>query len=118
MKLTRFALLIALVAFQAQGQTESVPQQHHVSILSTKKEVFYFKIDSEFMGATVAVTDSTGAVFFSTELHSKRNLIDFFYLEKGKYTIHFEHNGIVEDYQVWLDKKDQGHPFIAFMLRA
>ena len=120
MKLTCIAVLFSLLTVGTQAQPETMAHHRHISILSMKKEVFYFKVDADFIGATVEVTDSTGTVFFSAEVNSKRSLIDFFYLEKGKYTIHFERNGVIEDYQVWLDKKE-GHDapsFIAFKLQA
>jgi hypothetical protein len=119
MKLTSIAILITLFALHAVAQPANNAPHKHISILSVSKEVFYFKTDADFMGATVVVTDSTGTVFFSAELHSKRNLIDFFYLENGQYTIHFEHNGVVEDYQVWLDKKSHEiSPFVALKPHA
>src|SRR5688572_12166982 len=106
MKLTSLAILFTLLTFGAHAQTDTAAHSQHVSILSISKEVFYFKVDATFVGATVEVTDSTGTVFFTVELHSKRNLIDFFYLEQGQYTVHFEHNGVIEDYQLLLDKKE------------
>lgn len=105
MKLTCITLLFAILALTTYANPDST-QHKHISVLSMKKEVFYFKVDADFMGATVEVTDSTGAVFFSAEVSSKRSLIDFFFLEKGKYTIHFERNGVVEEFEVWLDKKE------------
>lgn len=119
MKLTCITLLFAILALSTQAQSIR-PQHNHVSVLSMKSEVFYFKIDADFMGATVAVSDSTGTIFFTSELHTKRNLIDFYFLETGKYTIHFERDGVIEEYHVWLDKKE-GHntsQFIALKLQA
>ena len=104
MKLTCITILFAALSLTVQAKPDSAHK--HISVLSIKKEVFYFKVDADFMGATVEVTDSTGTVFFSAEVSSKRSLIDFFFLEKGKYTIHFERNGVVEEYEVWLDKKE------------
>lgn len=116
MKLTCLATLFTLLTLNLQAQLKPVNEHKHISIISVSKEVFYFKTDAEFIGATVQVTDSTGSVFFTAELHTKRNLIDFFYLEKGQYTIHFEHNGVVEDYQVRLDRKEQ-HNAALFIAR-
>jgi hypothetical protein len=120
MKLTSLIILLSLLSLKAQAQKETVAQHKHISILSTSNEVFYFKADADFIGGKVEVTDSTGSILFTAELHSKRNLIDFFYLKNGQYTIHFEHNGAIEDYQVWLDKKE-GHlssSFAVFKLKA
>jgi len=120
MKLTFLALLLSSMTLSLRAQSGAISQHKHISVISISKEVFYFKADADFIGATVEVTDSTGTVFFSAELHAKRNLIDFFYLEKGRYNIHFEHNGVTEDYQVWLEKKEahDAAPFIAFEPRA
>lgn len=119
MKLTTLAILLTILAISTEAQSETRLHQKHISILSLSKEVFYFKADADFIGAKVVVTDSTGTVFFSTEIHNKRNLIDFFYFEKGQYTIHFEHHGVVEDYQVWLDKNvEENRAFIALMPSA
>jgi hypothetical protein len=118
MKLIRVMILVGMyvsasVRLHAQTPLQGYP---HVSVLSTKHDVFYFKVDPAFMGATVQVLDSTGTVFFNMELHSKRNLIDFFYLESGLYTIRFEQGDVVEEFQVVFDKKNAlaKHPHISF----
>lgn len=114
-------LCTAIASTMAQDQPETIKHAHHISILSMRNEVFYFKVDQDFIGATVQVYDSTGTVVFTSQLNMKRNLIDFYNIETGKYTIHFENNGVAEDYQVWLDKKDKvtkAHHFSTFKLRA
>ena len=114
MKLIRVMILVGMfvsasVNLHAQGNP-------HVSVLSLKHDVFYFKVDPAFIGATVQVSDSTGTVFFNIELHSKRSLIDFFYLESGLYTIRFEQGDMFEEFQVVLDYKNTlaKHPHISF----
>jgi hypothetical protein len=78
---------------------------HHVSVLSVKRDVFYFKVDTEFQGATAEVFDTNGKLCYSITLHKKRELIDFFYLEAGEYTIRFSRGNQSEEHQYSVVKR-------------
>jgi hypothetical protein len=100
MKLVR-VIIIALLFLSAATMTAEAKRKlpcNHVSVLSVKRDVFYFKVDAEFMGSTVQVFDSKGEMQYSLEIHSKRALIDFFYMQPGVYTIKFSHGNQVEEH--------------------
>lgn len=84
------------------------PAGNHVSVVSTKHEVLYLKVDPEFIGATFEVYDSAGVSQFIGQIHLKRTLIDFFYLEQGTYTVRFIQGDIVEDYRYTVIRKKIG----------
>ena len=100
MKLVRVIILSVLfvsAAFVTEAKRKIVC--NHVSVLSVKRDVFYFKVDSEFQGATAQVFNSQGEMVYSIDVHSKRALIDFFYMKPGAYTIKFSHGTQVEEHQ-------------------
>lgn len=58
-----------------------------VMVLSTKRDVFYFKMCPSFRGATVEVTAADGHVVFSGKMSHLRGMLDFYYEQPGRYVI-------------------------------
>ena len=66
-------------------QTES--NRREVAVLSTKRDVFYFKIGDELMGATIEVRAEDGSVLMSEKIQRRRELLDFYFEKPGHYAI-------------------------------
>jgi hypothetical protein len=108
MKLIRVVLLSFLfVSVALATEAKRKMPCNHVSIISMKRDVFYFKVDTEFMGSTAQVFDSHGEMQYSVEIHSKRALIDFFYMQPGEYTIKFSHGTQVEEHHYHVAEKGE-----------
>ena len=60
---------------------------NHVHVLSTKRYIFYFKVEKELIGGFVEVLDGSQQVVAAARIGSARNVVDFFYLPAGIYTI-------------------------------
>lgn len=106
MKLVRLAFLLFFFVLGVSAIAEAKPKlgSHHVSVLSIKREIFYFKVDSEFIGATIEVYDSTGILQQTANVTRRRTIVDFFYMNPGIYTVRFAKGDMVEEfkYSVWI----------------
>jgi hypothetical protein len=104
MKLIRIALFIVLFAAVAGSAHAKRKSDRHVTVLAIKYEIFYFKVDSKFIGATIEVIDSLGVVRHTGTIRNKKTLIDFIEMEPGIYTIRFTQGAIIEEhrYSVWI----------------
>ncbi|HEY9005900.1 hypothetical protein [Ohtaekwangia sp.] len=58
-----------------------------ISVLSKKRDIFYFKVSHEFIGATVQVFSADGQLLMTEEITRHKALIDFYYEKAGEYTI-------------------------------
>jgi len=70
-----------LIAFSAEAKP--IP----VSIISVNSDIFYFKVDRSFIGATVTVVSPTGQVILNEKVNRHKAIIDFYDEKAGKYTI-------------------------------
>ena len=77
-----FFFIVASVAFAKEG-----PGDPAVSVISTMNDVFYFKIDKEFVGASVEVYNAKDELIIAKVIPDRRSIIDFYYQDPGKYTI-------------------------------
>jgi len=70
-----------------------------VRILATKMDIFYFKVDHEFLGAELEVYSATGELMLSQKITQRKVLIDFYNGEKGNYTIKIKKGDREETFQ-------------------
>ncbi len=63
------------------------PRKEEVVVLSTKREMFYFKVKKSFLGATIEVYDSSNKKTGSELVFAKRMLLDFYYMPADTYVI-------------------------------
>ena len=98
MKITHLTAL-AILFFTSSAMARSVPEVSHVSVLSVKREVFYFKVDKEFVGAFIEVYDQKGVLLIKEQVSKRKMIIDFFHREPGMYTIKIAKNGVVEEFE-------------------
>lgn len=80
------AILVIMLLVGAIGSYAS-GQKCHVSVLSTKRDIFYFKVDKTMVGSTVEVFSSEGEMIFSGKVTRHRAMIDFYLENPGTYTI-------------------------------
>ncbi len=75
-----FALL-AIPSFASPGPNDAV------HVLSTKRYIFYFKVEKDLIGGSVEVIDRSQEVVATAKIERAKNIVDFFYLPAGKYSI-------------------------------
>jgi hypothetical protein len=92
--LTILILLVALTAFSKQN-----PEKNHVSVKTVKREIFYFKVDKQFLGATVNVYNKQGMLIVTEKVARRKNIIDFFDQYAGTYTIVITKGELVETFE-------------------
>jgi len=88
-------LLIAACTMGASGDPGPV------KVISTKREIFYFKVDKGFVGALVEVFDKHGNKVIEQHIEKRKVIVDFFYDQPGKYTIRVS-NGTDEQIFVYV----------------
>ncbi|HEY9049047.1 MAG TPA: hypothetical protein VIN08_24270 [Ohtaekwangia sp.] len=81
-KLTVLSLLVLLLASSAVLANDG-----KISILSKKRDIFYFKVSNEFIGATVQVYSEDGQLLMTEKITHHKALIDFYYEKAGEYKI-------------------------------
>jgi hypothetical protein len=79
------------------GISQAKPQP--VSVLSVRSDLFYFKVNKAFRGATVEVYASSGQLVYAGQVTRHRMLIDFFDRQEGDYTIRIKKDSVEVDYR-------------------
>jgi len=85
MKTTKLILCILLLA----GTTTVASARKHsdVSVLSVKRDIFYFKVCSSLVGGRIDVFSSNGELLASSEISSRKTIIDFHFANQGSFII-------------------------------
>jgi hypothetical protein len=84
MKTVTFITLMLLSATVFANDPKS---NHPVRVLSARMSVVYFKVDKDFIGASVEVYSEKGELILSQDVTHRKALIDFYYETPGIYTI-------------------------------
>jgi hypothetical protein len=66
-----------------------------VKVLSTKRDIFYFKVDKALLGSTLEVFDKNGTKVIEQKIARRKVIVDFYYDQPGKYSIRIS-NGTQE----------------------
>jgi hypothetical protein len=94
--LKTLVLLVALITgsqlAQATDKTCSC-----IEILSTKRDIFYFKSTADYVGATIEVY-SFGKLIFTDQVVHHKTLVDFYFEKPGVYTIKIVRGSKVEEF--------------------
>lgn len=94
--LKTLVLLVVLITssqlVQANDKTCSC-----IEVLSTKRDIFYFKSTPDFTGATIEVY-SFGKLIFTDQVVTHKTLIDFYFEKPGVYTIKIVKGSRVEEF--------------------
>src|SRR5688572_13296934 len=75
------------------------PCEKAVEILSTKMDIFYFKLCKDYMGAVIEVQNQDSVVLASKEISGNKALVDFYFERQGKYLIRVKVAGKEETYE-------------------
>jgi hypothetical protein len=81
LKLLVGLLLLGTVAFAGKSPDSNV------SVLSIKRDIFYFKVCPSMIGALVEVRGEDGKLIASQEISHKKSIIDFYFEKPGHFTI-------------------------------
>ena len=86
MKQLKLSFAILLICMSGSLFAKS---NHHnnVSVLSVKRDIFYFKVSAEFIGSHVEVYGPDGELIATQEISHRKAIIDFFFEEAGLYHI-------------------------------
>jgi hypothetical protein len=87
MKTTIKTLVVILVLFAAPSFAAAPKPIELVHVLSTKRYIFHFKVDKALIGGTVSVFDGNQKLIMDAPISQNKNIIDFFQLSAGYYTI-------------------------------
>jgi len=81
-----------------------------VHVISTKRDIFYFKTEKEFMDATIEVYNEKGTLVMTDTVKYSKTIIDFYNENPGVFIIKIK-KGEVETQFEYLKKTSS--PFIA-----
>lgn len=83
--LIRISLVTLMICISVISQ--ALPLEEIVNIPTKYKNLFVFKADKEYVGATVEVYYSNGDLVTTRKLEKRRMIIDFCDTKFGEYTI-------------------------------
>lgn len=81
LKLLAFVLCLSTSAFAGTSPNSNV------SVLSMKRDIFYFRVCPSLIGARIDVRDQEGQVIVSQEITHKKSIVDFYFEKPGQFTI-------------------------------
>lgn len=79
-------LFLALVTIAAVN-VANAGDKSCISILSVKRDIFYFKVANNMTGAAIEVYSATGELIYNDTITHHKTLIDFYFEQPGAYTI-------------------------------
>jgi len=91
-------LLLIFLILQASVSSFAKCKSGDVSILSTKRDVFYFKINKVLLGATIEVYSSKGELIFTSKITHRKAIVDFYEEGSDTYSIRLRKNDRVEEF--------------------
>jgi len=97
-KITLLTWLL-FIALLSQAETSPTKTPAHVHIVSKRMNVFYFKVDKEFLGADLEIYDMDGKKLFTQKVERRKILIDFYYEDAGKFIIFVKKGDTLEEFQ-------------------
>ena len=85
-------LVLCIVFLNSSGFISDPCKTAPISVLSRKRDIFYFKVCKEFIGACIEVFSPEGELLASDEITHQKALVDFFFEKPGDYKIVFKKN--------------------------
>jgi hypothetical protein len=96
----RFSIiLIVTLLLSISARATDDPCEKAVEILSTKMDIFYFKLCKDYMGAIVEVHTQDSVLLVSKEITGNKALIDFYFEKQGKFLIKIKVQGKEESFE-------------------
>jgi hypothetical protein len=77
------------------GKTKSKSSVH---LISTRMDVFYFKIDKKFIGSDLEIYSQDGLKVLTQKIDRRKVIIDFYFENPGKFIIMFKKDGHHEEF--------------------
>ena len=95
-----FICVILLLILSNNVSIASNPPKisHHVHIISTSLDVFYFKIDHHYIGALVEIYNADSVMIWTHKMKHRKIIIDFFEVPAGDYVIKFTKHDKTEEF--------------------
>ncbi len=94
----KILLLTSALVMSNLLQADKFHPKTYVHVMATRMDVFYFKIEKEFLGAQLEIYSQDGAPVFSQTVDHRKVLIDFYYEDEGMFTIHFKKGEFQEEF--------------------
>ncbi|HEY5748960.1 MAG TPA: hypothetical protein VIU12_22985 [Chryseolinea sp.] len=90
--------LLLLVVLTIGSQFAQARNRDCISVISMKRDIFYFKTASNFTGALVEVYSPSGDLIFTGQVLRHKSLIDFYFETPGTYTIKITKGSETEEF--------------------
>ena len=100
-KILLLTCMLLLTIGSTAGKDKSKDPVH---IVSTRMDVFYFKVDKAFLGAQLEIYSAEGVQLHSEKITRRKVLIDFYYEDAGKFIICFTKEGVKREFNFIKDK--------------
>jgi hypothetical protein len=89
-KMKKILLLTCLFFTCLSASADKIKAKSSVHLVSTRMDIFYFKIDKTFLGAELEIYSQDGVKLFTEKLDRRKILIDFYFENPGKFIIMFK----------------------------
>lgn len=99
MKTTKIFCIVLALVVMIQPLAASAKSRDLAPAPSKYKNLFVFKTDRKFLGATVEVLSAAGTVVTTQTLQKRKMIIDFCDVKKGLYTIRVKKGDRVQEFQ-------------------
>lgn len=94
--------LIAVLIFVSASTALAKTQTHReVEVLSTRLDIFYFKVCKTFIGATIEIYDENGNQIMNEAINAQKSIVDFYNESAGHYTIVIKKGKQVEEFSYY-----------------
>jgi hypothetical protein len=104
-----FNLVLCIIFLNTSGFTSDPCKTAPISVLSRKRDIFYFKVCKEFMGARIEVYSPEGELLATEEITHQKALVDFFFEKPGDYKIVFKKD---EEEKIFIYSKLNPEPVV------
>lgn len=95
----RIFLLTCMLPIAFSGSATATKAKDPIHVLATRMDVFYFKVEKEFLGAEIEIYAADGKQLASQKVAHRRVLIDFYFETPGNYIIRLNKNDVQREYK-------------------
>jgi hypothetical protein len=81
------AAAILFLSFASVSSFATAEKAESVQVLSTKRYIFYFKVDKSLVGGVAEIYTADNVQVGTEKIEHVKNIVDFFYLAPGTYTV-------------------------------
>lgn len=75
-----------------------------VLVAFVRMDIFYFKVDKEFVGAELEIYSQEGEKLFSDKISHRKVIVDFYYEDPGRYVIYLTKGVVRKEFNFTKDK--------------